>query len=312
MSILLVGAGPMAIEYARVLKAMNYPFITVGRSEKSAKNFEAATKTKAFVGGVEKWITTQNKIPKIAIVAVSEKNLGATARLLMERGIKTILVEKPGGYDAKDIERVGLSADKNNARAYVAYNRRFYGSVKKALQIIKKDGGVLSFYFDFTEWGHKIQNKKKLSGGTREWFLNNSTHVIDLAFYLCGAPKKITCHTARGISWHPNASIYTGAGVCQNGALFSYHANWESAGRWGLEVITPKHRLIFRPLEKLQIQDIGSVDIKEVPIDDLLDTAYKPGLYREVESFFGDKINLLTIGEQVKMLSWYKKMNTKK
>lgn len=309
--ILLAGAGSTAIEYAKVLKALNRPYIAVGRSKESAQKFESATKTKAFTGGVETWLDAQNNFPKIAIVAVSEKNLGSVTQSLLRRGIRTILVEKPGGYTADEIRQVDRIAAEKNAHIYVAYNRRFYASTKKAEEIIKNDGGVLSFYFDFTEWGHKIPEEKKISGETHEWFLNNSTHVIDMAFYLCGMPKKISCYAARGISWHPNASIYAGSGICENEALFSYHANWESAGRWGIEIITPKHKLIFRPLEKLQIQNIGDADTKEVALGDSLDIAYKPGFYREVESFLGNKDGLLTISDQAKMLSWYEKINKK-
>ena len=38
--VLLVGAGNIAVDYAKVLKALNRDFIVVGRGEKSAENFE--------------------------------------------------------------------------------------------------------------------------------------------------------------------------------------------------------------------------------------------------------------------------------
>ena len=38
--VLLVGAGQMAIDYAKVLKSMSIVPIVVGRSEKSAGNFD--------------------------------------------------------------------------------------------------------------------------------------------------------------------------------------------------------------------------------------------------------------------------------
>ena len=38
--ILIVGAGPMAIEYAKVLKAQKSEFITVGNTKKGANNFK--------------------------------------------------------------------------------------------------------------------------------------------------------------------------------------------------------------------------------------------------------------------------------
>ena len=57
--------------------------------------------------------------------------------------------------------------------------------------------------------------------------------------------------------------------------LFSYQANWNAPGRWGIEILTSQHRLYLRPMEKLQIQNTGSVDISEVEIDDQLDKEFK-------------------------------------
>ena len=72
-------------------------------------------------------------------------------------------------------------------------------------------------------------------------------------------------------------------------ALFSYHANWEAPGRWSVEILTPKHRLYFKPMETLQIQEIGSVAVNPVQIDDTLDKEFKPGLYLQVKSFLDGK-----------------------
>ena len=42
----------------------------------------------------------------------------------------------------------------------VGFNRRFYSSVLKAKDIIHEDGGVKSFFFEFTEWSHVIAGLK--------------------------------------------------------------------------------------------------------------------------------------------------------
>ena len=57
--------------------------------------------------------------------------------------------------------------------------------------------------------------------------------------------------------------------------------------------------MIFRPLEKLQIQKIRSVVIEEIDINDKLDTEYKPGLYLQLKAFLeNDLTNFITIQEQ--------------
>ncbi|KJS66620.1 MAG: myo-inositol 2-dehydrogenase [Peptococcaceae bacterium BICA1-7] len=312
--LLLVGSGPMAIEYAKVLNALKVSYTVIGRGDESSLKFRQETGVSVIKGGIEKWLEKEREreYPQKAIVCVGEEALGRVTRLLIKKGVRSILVEKPGGLTSEDIRLVAEETDKEGAKVYVGYNRRFYASTAKALEIIEEDGGVLSFSFEFTEWSHVISGLKKAEGVLEEWFLANSTHVIDLAFFLGGMPKEIACFTTGGLEWHPSASIFTGAGISEKGALFSYQANWESPGRWGVEVLTKKHRLIFRPLEKLQVQRIGSVGIEAVEIDEEIDTKYKAGLFKQVESFLGsEKRGLPSIYEQIKVLDFFEKVSGK-
>jgi len=180
------------------------------------------------------------------------------------------------------------------------------------LDLIKKDGGVTSFNFDFTERSYAVEKLSQSDKIKREWFIQNSSHVIDMAFYMGGWPKKISTYKKGGLSWHPSGSVYSGAGVSETEALFSYHADWDSAGRWSIEIITPKTKLIFRPLEKLRIQKYGSMATEDYPLKDGLDINFKPGLYKQVEAFFKNQGELLTIQEQVKHLGTYSKIKGSK
>ncbi len=309
-TVLLVGSGPMAIEYAKIFRSMSITPVVVGRGAASAENFTAETGFPVAVGGVDAWLADNARsLPERAIVAAGEKWVGGIASALLASGVRSMLVEKPGGYDAQDICAVHAKANETGAAVYVGYNRRFYASVDAAKMIIADDGGVTSFNFEFTEWSHVISSIEKEDGVKEQWFLSNSTHVIDLAFYLGGRPSEMVSFSAGRLDWHPAGSVFAGAGKTEAGAIFSYQANWEAPGRWGVEVLTRRHRLIFRPLEKLQIQKIGSVAIDLVDIDDRLDKEYKPGLFNQVKAFFGnDKSSLPTIAEQVGNLDIYLKM----
>lgn len=307
--VLLVGCGPIAIEYSKVLQSLGKRFSVLGRGEESSKKFERTTNIKAVTGGIPCWLKEQEKLPGQAIVAVSEDQLGDVCLSLLDHGVRRILVEKPGGASPKDVLKVSKKAQQLNAEIFVGYNRRFYASALKAREIALSDGGIKSFHFEFTEWSHIVGQLHKPPGIKERWFLHNSTHVIDLAFHLGGWPRKITCHTLGGLDWHPTA-VYAGAGVSESGALFSYHANWCAPGRWGVEWLSNNHRLILRPLEKLQIQKLGSVAIETVDIDDDVDNQFKPGLLRQVDAFFKQSPDdLLTIHKQVERLRIYAKMN---
>ncbi len=297
----IIGAGYMAKEYSKVLSVLNLEFTVIGNSVESAKAFEQETGVKVITGGLKLWLQKTNECPFAVINAVSVPCLYNTTKSLLQHGIKRLLVEKPAGLNQAEICDITESADKNGAQVFVAYNRRFYASVLKAQEIIKQDNGVSSFNFEFTEWNHRLCNQNIDKAVAEQWLLCNSSHVVDMAFFMGGWPTKMTSFVAGSLDWHPSGSIFSGAGISDKNALFSYQANWASPGRWSVEILTPVHKLIFRPLEKLKVQQIGRVDWTETELDDSLDVEFKPGLYKQVEAFINeDYVHLLPIAEQAK------------
>jgi predicted dehydrogenase len=275
----LVGAGPMAVEHARVLDALGVAYEVIGRGAASAARFTEKTQRPVRLDA------EGQPAPSSAIVATPIETLTPLSISLIERGCRRLLVEKPAGLDAAELARLDEAARAHGAEVFIGYNRRFYAATRRAREIIAEDGGVTSFMFEFTEWSHEIVNLPIAPAVKAHWVLANSSHVIDLAFHLGGLPRQLHAVTGGTLSWHPSAAIFAGAGVSDQGAPFSYHANWAAPGRWGVEVMTAKRRLIFRPMEKLHIMKIASVAIVEEPIDDELDRRFKPGLYRQVEAF---------------------------
>ncbi len=304
-NVVLFGAGPMAIDYAKVLKHFNANFTVVGRGREGIDKFQEQTGIAAIANGVSGWQKKGNASAEYGIVAVNCEVLTATAIELMDAGIRKVLLEKPAGLTAPEIHAVCEHAKKTDTRIFVGYNRRFYASVIAAKKLIEDDGGVLSFNFEFTEWCDRIPEKLKHSDTGKNWFLANSSHIVDMAFYLGGEPKELHTCTAGGNDWHPTATVFTGAGVTHSGALFSYQANWDAPGRWEVEILTLKHRYVFRPLEKLQILKHNTVTIESVDIDDRLDLEFKPGLYRQTESFLKEDPNapLLNIHKHYEKVS---------
>ena len=247
-----------------------------------------------------------HQAPELAIIAVGVEQLAHSAIMLAKAGTRRILIEKPGGLNVAELIELAKHNKSQNAQVWIAYNRRFYASTLQAEEMIAEDGGVTSFHFEFTEWSHKIQHIQKAPGVMEHWVLGNSSHVLDLAFHLGGFPSDWRGWSEGGVKWHPESSRFCGAGVTEKGAMFSYFADWEAPGRWGLEMLTRKRRLIFRPMEKLQVMPHGSVKIDSVELNDQLDQDFKPGLYRQTLSFLTGDINLLcTIAEQIKHAKLY-------
>lgn len=288
----LIGAGPMAVSYGHVLRHLKMPFEVIGRGASSAASFREAVQVPVHEGGIETQLA-QSTAPETAIVAVSLMQLSQTTKTLIEAGTSKILLEKPAALTLAAIAELTEFAAARGSEIYIAYNRRFNASTSAARQMIEEDGGVRSFHFEFTEWSHKIEALPHPPEVLENWLFANSSHVIDLAFHLGGQPEKLSCHQTGGLSWHPSASAFSGSGVTEQGALFSYQADWEAPGRWGVEILTANRRLILRPLEQLWIQEKGSIAIHRQEIDDSLDTDFKPGLCAEVQDFLRPQPNRL-------------------
>jgi predicted dehydrogenase len=306
----IVGAGLMGIEYGKVLNNLGADYIMIGRSEENCQKASHELKVSVIAGGIDSFLEQKPPKPKKVIVAVGIEALKDTVIKLLDYNVDDILLEKPGFAYPYELNEILAHPRTANSTIVLAYNRRFYGSVMEAEKLIADDGGVTSFSFEFTEWSHVIRDLKKDRAEHETWFLGNSSHVIDTAFFLAGEPKELSSYYKGGLDWHPISSIYAGAGISERGALFSYIANWESPGRWVIDISTSKRRFLFKPMEVLQIQEIGSVSVNPAIYDVSNDKEFKPGLYLQTKCFLESiYTRFCTIQQQAKMLDIYCKMS---
>ena len=308
LSLWIIGAGNISLEYAKVLLNLNHIFKVIGRSDQSAELFELTSGIPVFRGGISKALSIY-KPPEQAIVAVGVDNLAEVTKELIKSGTRRILVEKPGGLNRSEIEKLKKLADNYKAEIFIAFNRRYYASTQMAREIIIQDGGILSCVFEFNEWSHLILPMKIPIKIKQNWFLANSSHVVDLVFHLCGKPIKWNTWFAGTLIWHPTASRFCGSGITDRNALFSYHADWQAPGRWGIEILTQKHRLILRPMEQLHVVKIGSINAEKIELNDELDKEYKPGFYLQTKAFLDkNETFLCSINEHVINCIYYNKI----
>ncbi len=304
-SLWIIGAGQMAQDYAKCLNFMKVDYSVIGRGNKSAKIFKKKLNIPIFTGGLEKNLK-KHKIPLTAIVAVGVQDLKKITEILIKKGIKKILLEKPGGVNYREIKNLYSLAKKKKCKIYIAYNRRFYSSVLKLKKLLNKNNKILNIYFDFSEWSHIIKKINKDKKVKSHWLLANSSHVIDLAFYLSGKPNHKKFFSRGKLDWHKSSSSFCGAGVTKKNIIFSYNSDWISPGRWGIDVMTKKYRYILRPIEKLKYVEKGSIEMKDIYMDDKFDMIFKPGLFLQLKNFLnGNFKELCSLREQVDNMKIY-------
>jgi len=308
MSLWIVGAGPMAVAYADVCSAIGVPFEVIGRGNRSADAFEAETGLPVRRGGLERNLSRWPP-PTSAIVAVPIDGLATATGLLVGSGVGRILVEKPGGLDSVEIRNLARNARDSEVEVLVGYNRRFLASAIEARRLIEADGGAMSCTFEFGERTDLITNLNLPARVLSRWFLANSSHVADLAFHLVGQPAELSATTSGDLDWHPAASRFHGSGTTDQGATFSYEADWSAPARWKVEVTTARRTLIFQPLETLRMMMAGTDSELDVDLANSGDLDYKPGLLNQVRAFLvGDDRLLCGIEEQTANCDTYDQM----
>jgi hypothetical protein len=296
--ILLVGAGHMACEYAKILAHMKQSYQAVCRKEQSAVKFEKMTYQKVIYGGLKN-IKNFNINFSSAIVAVNVDQLFKVTKDLINLKIKRILLEKPGALNLKELDKIIELSKIKRVKILIGYNRRFYDSVHFLKKEIKKAGGISSIHFEFTEFSNQIKKLKKSIKEKNKWLIANSSHVIDLAFHLAGKPAKWNYYHNGYLNWHRSAARFSGAGITKNDIPFSYFADWFCPGRWGIEIMTRQKRFILKPIEELKYIRKRKFNIKNKKFTERYDRSFKPGLYQQLKNFLSKDDKLFcTLAEQ--------------
>jgi hypothetical protein len=307
--VLLVGAGYMAEEYVKVLNHLKIDFDLVGNGKKKVKILEKIYNRKFFWGGIEKF-NFKTQYTHCAI-CVNEKKIFKVVRSIAKTNIKNILVEKPGGDNLSEIQKINKLSKLKNLKIYIGYNRRFYETILFLKKKIVQDKGIISANFSFTEWTDKILKLKYENDIYRKWFYFNSLHILDLVFYLIGWPKKINCLSGKNLSPFTK-STFVGSGITKKNIFFSYHSNWNSAGRWSINIYTKKNRIILSPLEKVLIQKKNHIVVEEKKFKKKYDDKFKPGIGYMLEAFIikKNKKSLQTYEDYAKNFFYYEKISS--
>ncbi|MBN2282908.1 MAG: Gfo/Idh/MocA family oxidoreductase [Deltaproteobacteria bacterium] len=249
--VLIIGAGWMAMQYCIALTQMGVRNVSVvSRSEKSAKVCFDKFGFHSYHGGYEQCLPNLDTFD-LVVVATSVHELKPASMCAIECRNKNILVEKPASLYSSELFEWARQSDDSYARIRIAYNRLTYPNLWKLKQCVHAEGGITSCRYTFTELVHAINFNKDQPDVYERWGIANSLHVISMAHDLIGMPEEIRTYQYGKCNWHPSGDRFVGAGVTRGNIPFSYHADWSSAGRWGIEIMTPENAYRLIPLEQL-------------------------------------------------------------
>jgi len=249
--VLIIGGGEIAKQYALAFLKFHISDITIiVKTGDSISNFCIEKNLKLLKGGFEIHLSNLKKMDLVIIATPIPILINAT-QLCIDNGQDNILIEKPGSLYSKEL--LSLSKTCKNKKIRVGYNRLVYPNLHKLKKLINSEGGVTSCRFTFTEWLDRIEFEKDELIVHQRWGIGNSLHVISMAFDIIGLPKEITSIQSGKIDWHDSGSQFIGCGTSENNIPFTYHADWGSGGRWGIEIFTKENSYILIPLEELYV-----------------------------------------------------------
>lgn len=286
-TILILGSGWMARQYATALKEMNIKDVTIfSRNEEKTVSLCSEFGFRAIFGKPEEIIS---EIPKkdLVIVATSISSLIQMTKIVVNSGQSNILVEKPGSLYPQEL--LDLEKISDGCRVRIAYNRLTYPNLYKLKSLVMQEGGISSCSFNFTERIQSIDFKKENSDVYLRWGISNSLHIISMVFELIGFPKESLFYQSGKLPWHPTGSIFVGSGLSEKNIPFSYHADWGSSGRWGIEVMTNENAYRLVSLEELFVCHKNSFTWESIPFRTSYPKA-KQGLCEEIAIMLDEKL----------------------
>lgn len=293
-SVMLIGGGEISKQYLKALLRLKISNITViTKTGKQIRDFCNSTKIDLLTGGFEKNLPLCG-INDLVIVTTPIPLLISATKSAIAAGNKNILIEKPGSLYRKKL----LPLMSSKVKIRIAYNRIVYPNFYKLKTLIEKDGGITSCRFTFTEWLNRIDLTKYQKDEYQFWGISNSLHVISMAMELIGMPKKLSTQKNGLLKWHKSGAIFVGSGISTKNIPFSYHADWGSGGRWGIEIMTKENLYQLKPLEELYVMPKYSGEKHRISFKATFPDT-KPGLVEEIALMLNPnmekKISLMTV-----------------
>lgn len=190
------------------------------------------------------------------------------------------LIEKPVGYNLAEAEEIEALARTRSRRAFVALNRRHYGSTRTVLSDLANQTGPRLIKVQDQEAPTAALESGEPELVVQNWMFANSIHLIDY-FSLFGRGK--VAHVERTIRFDRARPRYVAATITfESGDVGLYEAIWDGPAPWSVTVNTDNKRWEMRPLEKAAYQLAGTRVLQQSQEDDW-DSQFKPGLRQQAQ-----------------------------
>lgn len=266
----VIGAGRIAHFHVKAALKAGFVLDSVAASPKSerASSFAAEYGFHRFHENAEELISSASW-DGLLICSTVESLLQLTTAASLDG--RPILVEKPVTQCSAELTEL---LDRDPRHVFVAFNRRHYASIERALRFAS-GGGPAILEVGIPEIVTRREDES--FAGYRSVFVN-SVHVLDLVNFLVGPLAKD--HTWRVGPRGASLSAVL-SGMSSRGDVVIVKGNWNSPDNTYLSIERPGERLLLRPLERAQL--FSGIEVLE-PTEEWPLRRYFPQLVDETDS----------------------------
>ena len=302
ISLGIIGAGEIANEHLRVIKAINGVKVIGITSRTLSKAHELSIKynIEHIYKSIED-LTNDSNIEGVMVLVSANQIFDVCLNLIPKN--KYIFIEKPPGLTLNQTKTLANLADEFSTNTMIGFNRRYYSIFRKGIELIKERGDLLGLVIDGHERFWKIENLNLPLNVIENWIYCNSTHNIDLLRFFGGEVK--TINSVRKSIKHKSGDQFVASIEFESGALGTYNAFWWSPGGWSVTLFGNGITVQFKPLEEgIWIDN----QFKETAImPDSIDIDFKPGFYKQMETFVSmikndNKEQIINLKESIKTM----------
>ena len=259
ISIALIGAGNISHMHLDMITSLKKYEVSVLYSRTISKS--QRLKKKYHI--IKNIVDNKDKIKlfnfDIIMILVSSDQIYSVSKYFISKFSCPIFIEKPPGLSLIEMKNLSKLSIKKNTRVMIGLNRRYYSNINKAIDFIKKNGGIMSFHIEGNERYSLIKKQIKNQRIIRNWIFANSIHTIDLFLFLGGDIKKINIFKNQNKNQDLVLSINA---TFKNDLIGSYISSWNAPGRWSLTVYGNMYTAYISPLEKGYLLDRNNKKIK--------------------------------------------------
>ena len=306
--IMLVGAGRMAREHVKALRAIEAVEVVgvVGRSEERTKFFAEEL-------GIDFYSTSLTQAYEIlkpdgAVIAVSADQMYEVTRHALNHEGR-LLVEKPPAMIVRECEDLVRESKLRGRDVTVGFSRRYVSTIAEARKQISDSSGKRWIEIHDQQDRNLIRSMGHSSQIVNHLMYANSIHLIDLIRFF--ARGEVT--SVRAVEpWNEKSYSRVVSHVeFSSGDVALYVAHWELKGSWSVQVTLENEEFVLRPLEKLVVSRNKDPKREEIDLSEI-DRKFKPGFYEQmrawIRSFDGDYPIENTLEDSLKTMSLVEKI----